>query len=53
MMKTLSNADVSLIGGAVDECPMAYKNIHHVMGNQQELVETIGTFSPKIIRMDK
>lgn len=53
MMKTLSNAEVSLIGGAVDEAPMAYKNIHHVMGNQQELVETIGTFVPKIVRMDK
>ncbi|WP_343605816.1 RtcB family protein [Fluviicola sp.] len=53
MMKELGDSGVSLIGGAVDECPQAYKNIHHVMGNQQELVETIGTFTPKIVRMDK
>lgn len=53
-MKThLDKEGISLIGGAVDECPMAYKNIHHVMGNQQELVETIGTFHPQIVRMDK
>ena len=53
MMAQLAKQGVSLIGGAVDEAPMAYKNIHHVMGNQQELVETIGTFQPKIVRMDK
>lgn len=44
---------VSLIGGGVDEAPMAYKNIKKVMGNQQELVEVVGTFTPKIVRMDK
>lgn len=49
----LSKHEVELVGGSVDEAPMAYKNIHHVMGNQQELVETIGTFEPKIVRMDK
>ncbi len=45
--------DVTLIGGGVDEAPMAYKDIKKVMNNQQELVEVIGTFSPKIVRMDK
>lgn len=53
MLQSLDDAGVSLIGGSVDESPMAYKNIHHVMGNQQELVETLGTFHPKIVRMDK
>lgn len=53
MMQQLKNEGVSLLGGAIDECPMAYKNILNVMGNQQELVETIGTFQPKIVRMDK
>jgi len=45
--------DVTLIGGGVDEAPMAYKNIEKVMANQQELVEILGTFTPKIVRMDK
>ncbi len=45
--------DVSLIGGGIDEAPMAYKDIKKVMQNQQELVEVIGTFTPKIVRMDK
>lgn len=45
--------DVTLIGGGVDEAPMAYKDIKKVMNNQQELVEVIGTFTPKIVRMDK
>ncbi|SEC00014.1 tRNA-splicing ligase RtcB [Tenacibaculum sp. MAR_2009_124] len=44
---------VTLIGGGVDEAPMAYKNIKKVMGNQQELVEVLGTFTPKIVRMDR
>ncbi|CAM1367926.1 RtcB family protein [Tenacibaculum xiamenense] len=44
---------VTLIGGGVDEAPMAYKNIKKVMANQQELVEVLGTFTPKIVRMDR
>jgi len=48
----LKQHDVSLIGGGVDEAPMAYKDIKKVMINQQELVEVLGTFTPKIVRMD-
>ncbi len=51
--KVLKENDVTLIGGAVDEAPMAYKDIKRVMANQQELVEVIGTFMPKIVRMDR
>lgn len=51
--KHLADHQVSLIGGSIDESPMGYKNINHVMGNQQELVETIGVFKPRIVRMDK
>ncbi len=47
----LKKHDVKLIGGGVDEAPMAYKNINNVMANQQELVEVLGTFTPKIVRM--
>ncbi len=49
----LKKHDVTLIGGNIDEAPMAYKNIDKVMSNQQELVEVLGTFTPKIVRMDK
>ncbi|MGG8496406.1 RtcB family protein [Tenacibaculum sp. TC6] len=45
--------EVTLLGGGVDEAPMAYKNIKKVMANQQELVEVLGMFTPKIVRMDK
>ncbi len=51
--KQLDANEVSLIGGGIDEAPMAYKNIEKVMANQQELVEVLGTFTPKIVRMDK
>ena len=49
----LKDKEVSLIGGGIDEAPMAYKDIHKVMANQKELVEVLGTFIPKIVRMDK
>ena len=53
MKHMLSINKVSLIGGGVDEAPMDYKYIRRVMANQQELVEVLGTFSPKIVRMDR
>lgn len=49
--KHLKQRGVSLIGGGLDEAPMAYKNIHQVMSDQQDLVEVIGEFLPKIVRM--
>jgi tRNA-splicing ligase RtcB (3'-phosphate/5'-hydroxy nucleic acid ligase) len=42
---------VDLIGGGLDEAPMAYKDIEKVMQYQDDLVEVIGTFVPKIVRM--
>lgn len=59
-VKTLSKKDlktmladngVTLIGAGMDEAPMAYKDIHTVMQAQQDLVDIIATFSPKIVRM--
>lgn len=47
----LSEHRVSLIGGSVDEAPMAYKDIRSVMAAQQDLVDVLGTFTPKIVRM--
>lgn len=51
MKKELQKHDVSLIGASIDEAPMAYKNIEKVMQNQLELVEVVGKFTPKIVRM--
>lgn len=50
--KHLAKHDVELIGGGLDEAPMAYKNIEQVMAFQKDLVDVIGTFLPKIVRMD-
>lgn len=48
----LQKAGVELIGSGLDEAPMAYKDIHLVMEAQKDLVEIVGTFLPKIIRMN-
>lgn len=51
-MKAILNAnEVMLIGGGLDEAPMAYKNIHQVMNAQTDLVEVLATFTPKMVRM--
>jgi tRNA-splicing ligase RtcB len=47
----LVKAGVDLIGGGLDEAPMAYKDILKVMHYQNDLVEVLGTFAPKIVRM--
>ncbi len=42
---------VKLMGGGLDEAPQAYKNIEEVIAAQGDLVEIIGKFSPRIVRM--
>ncbi len=49
--KQLREQGVTLIGGGPDEAPMAYKNINEVMAAQQGLVDVVGRFQPKIVRM--
>lgn len=53
MKKMLSEREVTLIGGSVEEMPLAYKDIHKVMSTQQELVDIHGRFMPRIVRMHK
>ncbi len=48
----LKKAGIELIGGNLDEAPMAYKKIEQVMEAQKELVNTLGKFYPKIVRME-
>lgn len=51
--KLLREKQITLIGGGLDEAPIAYKDIHKVMANQKDLVEVVGSFQPKIVRMAK
>ncbi len=53
LRKILSDAGVTLIGGSVEENPLAYKDIERVMDAQQDLVKVLGRFLPKIVRMNK
>jgi tRNA-splicing ligase RtcB len=48
----LDKHGVKLIGGGLDEAPFAYKDIQEVMNAQKKLVETVGIFHPKIVKMD-
>lgn len=49
--KMLRDHDVSLIGSDVDEAPTVYKDIHDVMAAQDALVDVVGRFDPRIVRM--
>lgn len=49
--KHLKHAGIELIGSGLDEAPMVYKDIHQVMSYQTDLVEVVGTFTPKVVRM--
>lgn len=51
--KMLDLHDVMLIGGGLDEAPMAYKDIESVMNFQSDLVDVLASFTPRIVRMDK
>lgn len=53
LKKLLSQAGVTLIGGSVEEMPLAYKDIDRVMYTQETLVEVQGKFMPRIVRMNK
>lgn len=53
LKKMLSQADVTLIGGSIEEIPLAYKDIDRVMYTQETLVEVQGRFMPRIVRMNK
>jgi tRNA-splicing ligase RtcB len=51
LREQLQEHGVTLIGGGLDEAPGAYKNIDTVMTAQTDLVEVIGQFLPKVVRM--
>lgn len=49
--RELTENGVTLIGGDLDEAPMAYKDIDQVMEYQSDLVEVLARFVPKVVRM--
>lgn len=51
MQTILKDHGVTLIGAGLDEAPMAYKDINQVMEAQQELVDVVAKFTPKMVRM--
>ena len=48
----LAERGITLIGGSLDEAPMAYKDVETVVSLQGDLVDLVGRFTPKIVRMD-
>ena len=53
LKKLLSQQQVTLIGGSVEEMPLAYKDIDRIMPAQESLVEIHGKFVPRIVRMNR
>jgi tRNA-splicing ligase RtcB len=49
--KLLRDRGVKLLSAGLDEMPMAYKNIREVMAAQEDLVEIIARFDPKLVKM--
>jgi tRNA-splicing ligase RtcB len=52
LKEELKKHDVKLLGGGLDEAPFAYKDIEVVMQSQKALVDIIGKFTPRIVKMD-
>lgn len=52
LKEVLKEHGVKLLGGGLDEAPQAYKDIEEVMRSQRQLVDVVGAFTPKIVKMD-
>lgn len=49
--KEIESAGVRVLSAGMDEVPAVYKDIHQVMAAQEDLVETLARFDPKIVKM--
>ena len=49
--KLLQDQGVELLSAGLDEVPMVYRDIEKVMAAQHDLVEPLGRFHPKIVKM--
>jgi tRNA-splicing ligase RtcB len=49
--KLLAERGVELLSSGLDEVPGVYKDIHQVMAAQTDLVDVLGRFDPKLVKM--
>jgi tRNA-splicing ligase RtcB (3'-phosphate/5'-hydroxy nucleic acid ligase) len=49
--KLLKERGVDLLSSGLDEVPGVYKDIHTVMAAQTDLVDVLGRFDPKLVKM--
>jgi tRNA-splicing ligase RtcB len=49
--KLLAERGVELLSAGLDEVPGVYKDIHTVMAAQTDLVDVLGEFHPKLVKM--
>lgn len=49
--KQLAERGVELLSAGLDEVPGVYKDIHEVMAAQTDLVDVLGRFDPKLVKM--
>lgn len=53
VQKELEQRGIRVLSAGSDEVPGVYKNIEAVMSQQQDLVEIVGRFDPKIVKMSE
>jgi tRNA-splicing ligase RtcB len=49
--RDLAAKGVTVMSAGIDEVPGVYKDIHAVMAAQEDLVEVIARFDPKLVKM--
>ncbi|MBX3406387.1 MAG: RtcB family protein, partial [Phycisphaeraceae bacterium] len=49
--RELAAAGVRVMSAGLDEVPGVYKDIHKVMAQQRDLVDVIGRFDPRLVKM--
>jgi tRNA-splicing ligase RtcB len=49
--KQLAAANVELLSAGLDEVPGVYKDIHTVMAAQMDLIDVLGKFEPRLVKM--
>jgi tRNA-splicing ligase RtcB len=49
--RVLKERGVKLLSAGLDEVPGVYKDIHQVMAAQSDLVEVLGRFDPRLVKM--
>ncbi len=47
----LRERGITLLGGGLDEAPQAYKPVEAIMAAQEDLIDVLGRFTPKMVRM--